>query len=406
MSHPNPIPVGIDCIGFYTSRYCVDLAAIAPHRNRRPAVYERTVGQRTMAVPPPDEDVVTMGANAAAEAIQQPDAHPEQIELLLFATESAVDQAKAGAITIHRLLGLPERCRALELKQACYSATAAVRLAIPYLRARPDARVLVVASDIARYGLNTPGESTQGAGAIALLLAAQPRIAAFDDDAGFYTEDVDDFWRPNYRDEALVDGRLSVHAYLHALAATWEQYHAASARHLGDLHRFCYHLPFTRMAETAHRHLLRHHGEAAEETTVRRHLNDSLHYNRVIGNSYTASLYIALLCLLEHDHQLAGRRIALFSYGSGCMAEFFSATIADQYRARVRPDRHQATLDTRTQLSYDDYVDFYRFQLPRDGSSLVLPRHDTGRFRLAAVEDHRRRYDPVPADPPGHGPNR
>ena len=59
------------------------------------------------------------------------------IEMLLFATESGIDQSKAAGIYVHELLGLPARCRVVELKQACYSGTAALQLALPFLRENP-----------------------------------------------------------------------------------------------------------------------------------------------------------------------------------------------------------------------------------------------------------------------------
>ena len=65
-----------------------------------------------------NEDVVTMAASAAKRIIE--DTKPDNIDMLLFATESSIDQSKAAGIYVHRLLGLSSRCRVVELKQACY----------------------------------------------------------------------------------------------------------------------------------------------------------------------------------------------------------------------------------------------------------------------------------------------
>src|SRR5204862_1630152 len=47
-----------------------------------------------------------------------------------------------------------------------------------------------------------------------------------------------------------------------------------------------------------------------------------------IGNTYTASLYLCLAASLEDEgRKLAGRRLGLFSYGSGCCAEFFTGLV-------------------------------------------------------------------------------
>ena len=69
----------------------------------------------------------------------------EDIDHLLFATESGLDFSKASGIYVHRLLGLPRRCRVVELKQACYSATAAIRMALPMLQENPEKKILVIA---------------------------------------------------------------------------------------------------------------------------------------------------------------------------------------------------------------------------------------------------------------------
>lgn len=46
------------------------------------------------------------------------------------------------------------------------------------MRVHPDKKALVIGSDVARYGLNTPGEPTQGGGAVAMLISADPKVLA------------------------------------------------------------------------------------------------------------------------------------------------------------------------------------------------------------------------------------
>ena len=52
---------------------------------------------------------------------------------------------------------------------------------------------MVVAADIAKYGLNSGGEPTQGAGAVAMLVASEPRILALKEDNVMLTQDIYDF---------------------------------------------------------------------------------------------------------------------------------------------------------------------------------------------------------------------
>ena len=117
---PASVTVGIEALGFASSHYCIPLTDLAAARGVAPERFTTALGQELMAVPPPGEDIVTLGANAAADALAA--AAPGGIDMLLFATESAVDQAKAAGMFVHGLLDLPTRCRVLELKQACYAA--------------------------------------------------------------------------------------------------------------------------------------------------------------------------------------------------------------------------------------------------------------------------------------------
>ena len=381
--------VGIEALGLYVPRYYVSLDELAKARGVDPAKFTHGIGQELMAVPAPDEDVVTLGANAAYEALQ--DVDRSQIDTLIFATESGVDQSKAAAIYTHHLLDLPRRCKSFEVKQACCGSTAALQMALAMVAQKPTRKVLIIAADIARYGLGTAGEPTQGAGAVAMVISSQPRIMAFDSEWGSYTEDVMDFWRPNYLDEAVVDGKYSIKVYLKALAESWAEYTEESGLSYADHSRFCYHLPFTRMGEKAHRQLAKlNELERSDDQQI----EQGLRYNRIIGNSYTASLYIGLTSLLENSSEdLSGHRVGMFSYGSGCMAAYFSGVVLPEYREQLRANRRSEQFDTRQPLTVEMYETFYQHELPRDGSQYLTPKHDTGLFRLSGVQDHKRLYE-------------
>ncbi len=385
------IKVGIDTIAFYTSQYFLALSQLAAARGVDPNKYAVGLGQHYMAVPPPDEDIVTMAAHAANRALRAVDVNT--IEMLLFATESGIDQSKAAGIYVHGLLGLSERCRVVELKQACYSATIALQLALTFLRQHPDKKVLLIASDNARYGLNTPGEPSQGCGAVAMVLSANPRILALDPEYGVVTESVMDFWRPNYSDSAFVDGKYSSKLYLNMLEKTWQQYRTLSGRDFTDHQYFCYHSPVSRLVEKAHQYLAKlNQCEAQPE-----HIHYSLEYARQIGNSYAASLYIGLTALLDtQPDDLAGKRVGFYSYGSGCVAEYFSGVIQPGYREGLDTEAHQDMLAQRASLSCAEYEDFYSFKYPQDGSYCKIPSYRTGQFRLAAIQDHKRIYERTP----------
>lgn len=352
-------PIGIDDLAAATTGYVLSLDDIAAAAGVDPAKYRIGLGQEQMSVPGPDEDIVTLACAAAAQIIERHGA--DRIRTLFFATESGVDQSKSAGMFVHRLLGLPTACRVVEVKQACYSATAALQAAADMVARRPDEQVLVIASDIARYDIDSPAEATQGAGAVAILVGTDPSIARLEDRVGVFTSDVDDFWRPNDRLTALVDGKASVSAYLDGMTRAWDDYRAHGGVPVTQIDRFCHHQPFTKMAAKAHRRLSEHTGVALDPTLI----TDSTAYNRRIGNSYTASLYLALASLLDHDDELAGLRIGMFSYGSGSVSEFFTLVVSDGYRARTRERA------TRDMLAARHPVDPPRYRALRAASDSV-----------------------------------
>ena len=385
--------VGIDEISFYTSNYFLDLKTLAEVQGTDPDKYYTGIGQEKMGMAAPDEDVVTMAANAALPLIES--AGTEGVSTLMFATETGIDQSKAAGIYVHRLLGLNDNCRVVELKQACYSATAALQMACALVARKPDSKVLVIASDIARYDLDTPGEATQGCGAVAMMVTANPRLVSIDPEVGNYAEDVMDFWRPNYRSTALVDGKYSTKIYLKALKKAWDHFRYVSPLTFSDFSHFCYHLPFSRMAQKAHQQLVRHNkaGLSAEQQNAQ--IDKTLVYNRTIGNSYTASMYIGLTSLLDNTAEdLSGKRIGFFSYGSGCVGEFFSGTVVPGYRNALHAARHHEMLAARQEISHDEYLELYRHQVPTDGGEHRFAEGTTGRFRLAGISHHKREYVP------------
>lgn len=383
--------VGIDEISFYTSNYYLDLRTLAEVQNTDTEKYYQGIGQEKMSMAAPDEDVVTMAANAALPLIER--VGTDSITTLMFATETGIDQSKSAGVYVHRLLNLHENCRVVELKQACYSATASIQMACALVARQPDKKVLVIASDIARYDLDSPGEATQGCGAVAMLIAADPRLVEIDPEVGNYTEDVMDFWRPNYRTNALVDGKYSTKIYLKSLKKAWQHFYEASSLAFNDFSHFCYHLPFSRMAQKAHQTLAKFNKSGLAVEQLEQQIQDTLHYNKTIGNSYTASMYIGLTSLLENcTENLANSRIGFFSYGSGCVAEFFSGRVVAGYEQFLHRDKHQQMLAARQEVSYDEYLDLYRYPDPRDGSENTIEAKTSGRFRLTEISNHKREY--------------
>lgn len=388
------VKVGIESLAFYIPRYYLSLKTLAKARGIDENKYIQGLGQHFMAVNPPDEGIVTMAANAAHQALQG--VNKDAITHVLFATESGIDQSKSAGVFVHHLLKLNNRCRVTELKQACYSATVGLQMGLALIRQDPKQKVLLIASDIARYGLNTTGESSQGGGAVAMVLSANPKIIAIDQESGYYTTDVMDFFRPNYRDEALVDGKFSCEMYLKLLKETWTQYSELSGHNYDDHTYFCYHTPIPRLAEKAHQKLAWLNSIPHKDEKFHQQVEITLNYSRRIGNCYSASLFLCFISLLENcTEDLTNKRVGFYSYGSGCTGEFFSGTVQVGYQDNMHKAYHQQQLSQREELTQEKYEHFYNFKFPTDGSKFILPKHNTGKYRLNSLNQHKRMYEEV-----------
>lgn len=384
--------IGIDQIDFYVPKFYVDMAKLAEARNVEPNKFLIGIGQTEMSVSPVSQDIVSMGANAAKNIVTEED--KKQISMVIVATESAIDSAKASAVQIHNLLGIQPFARCFEMKEACYAATPAIQLAKDYLANRPNEKVLVIASDTARYGLNSGGEPTQGVGAVAMMITHNPRILAFNDDAVAYTEDVYDFWRPTGHSYPLVDGALSKDAYIRSFQQSWTEYAKRTNKTLADFASLCFHVPFTKMGKKALDSILT--DEISDETKERltEGYEAATYYNRYVGNIYTGSLYLSLISLLETRTLEAGQSIGLFSYGSGSVGEFFSGTLVAGYQDALNIDGHKALLNNRTELSVADYESYFaRFDNLEFNHDIELADEQNAIFYLNEINDNIRHYN-------------
>ena len=392
--------VGIDAIAVAVPHAYLDLADLAEARGVAPSKYVEGLGVRRMAVAAPWEDPVALAVNAARRLFASSGADPRQVGLCVVGTETAVDHSKPIAAWVHRLVGLPQRTRSYEAKHACFGGTAGLLTAVDWI-ASGSARgrtALVVCTDIARYELRSPGEPTQGAGAVALLVSARPRLLTLEPGvSGSYTSEVNDFWRPLHRKEAVVDGHHSVDCYLDAVAGAyraWQDACAAADVH-GELARRLYHVPYGKMARKAHRHsrMLDGLGEAEADATFAKEVATSLAFPAEVGNIYTGSLYLALASLLHHEAAaIEGQRIGLFSYGSGCVAESFAGRVANgagAFAARLRLD---APLGDRRRCTVPEYEAIRALDATLDSRPVGEHQARHGEVAFAGVEGDRRVY--------------
>ena len=335
------------------------------------------------------QDIVTLAANAALSIIDDEDR--ESIEMILFGTETGIDQSKSAAVYMQRMLGLSNRVRSVELKHACYGATAALQLAKGHIALNPTSKVLVIASDIAKYGLNSGGEPTQGAGAVAMIVSSDPRLLVLDNETSLFTDDVMDFWRPNYAPYPMVDGKFSNEQYIRFFAEVWNDYQAKTNEQFSDFDAICFHLPYTKMGMKAFKPFLEEMSEEEQERFTARYQEAAV-YNRQVGNIYTGSLFLSFISLLENSSVLvAGDRIGFFSYGSGAVGEFFAGELVEGFENQLHIAEHKALLENRKMLTVEEYEEIFTEVVDASGEQ-TFTREDNSPITLTAVVDHQRQY--------------
>lgn len=361
--------IGIEKIRVFPTTLSLDLSVLAKerrydveHMHNDLRVYERGVN-------PPWEDPVTMAVNAARPMLSEEDI--ASIGLLIVATETGLDQEKSLSSWVFRYLNLPSNCRHFEIKMACYSGTAALKMAAVWIAsgaARPGQKALIITTDQSLVSIKRPWEYICGAGATALLVSDKPDFLEIElDNFGVYSHEVSDVIRPLPWVET-GNSEHSLFAYMEALIGSYEDYLANCGtidfKHFFDYN--IYHVPFSGISFRAHKQLMGFNGyygkkeiiESFEQKTL-----PSLAYSQRIGGTYGGSIFVALLGLVSKAASIkSGDRVGIFSYGSGSCAEYYSGLIGESAKEIATTIHLDQMLNARYKLSVQEYERFDQIQ--------------------------------------------
>ena len=201
--------VGIDDFSLYVPQIFLPIAALAEARDLNYAKLNKGLGLTEMAVADAREDAATMAANAVLDLMHKNDLDPNDIGRLYLGTESALDGAKPTATYVLDMLqdhfadthggNCFLHCDVVDLTFACIGGVDALQNCLEWAGAKAGRTGIVVASDEAKYEMQSPGEYTQGAGAVAMLVQQNPRLLAIDPDFGVACRPAHDFFKPNRR---------------------------------------------------------------------------------------------------------------------------------------------------------------------------------------------------------------
>src|SRR5215471_7423078 len=356
--------IGIEALNVYCGLAYIPVSAIFEGRGLDLGrLGNLMMEKRSIAFP--FEDPVTNAVNAAKPVIDTLDANErDRIEIVITSSESGIDYSKSITSYVHEYLGLSRNCRLIEVKQACYAATAALQMAVAYVASgiSPGSKVLVIGTDISLVNEKTGyTEPVMGTGAAAILIGDQARVMAVDLGAfGNYSFETLDSARPSPEfDVADVD--RSLFAYLDCLSNSFQDYRSKVSK-VDLVETFDYlamHTPFSGLVKAAHRKMMREFVDTSPQQIDQdfmRRVQPSLEYPSIVGNLCSGSVYLALASIIDRAQYTGTARVGLFSYGSGCSSEFFSGIIdrgSAVAQARFGIGAH---LQRRFELTFDEYL--------------------------------------------------
>lgn len=355
--------IGIEAINAYVGQVCIDVRTLFQARSLDfKRIDNLMMEQKSVSLP--CEDVVTNAVNAAKPILDCLSMQEkQQIELVIAATESGLDFGKAITTYIHDYLGLSRRCRVFEIKQACYAGTAALNMAAYMVASSTNAEVkaLVISTDTARSQIKmTYAEPSQGTGAVAILVSNKPDILELDLGAnGYHSYEVMDTCRPQAEIE-LGDADLSLASYMDCLEQCYKNYaeRVEGADWQTTFDYLIFHTPFAGLVKGAHRAIMRNIMQA-DATSIERdfqqRIKPGLKYCMRVGNIYSATVYLALCGLIDEIDLPAPKRVGIFSYGSGCSAEFFSGVLNPMAKYKLSLMEINNNLNKRYNLTIEQY---------------------------------------------------
>ncbi len=432
---------GIDSIAFDIPQLYVPITTLAENRNIEADKLIKGLGLHKMSFLDVHQDVVTMASNAALKLIRQENLNPKEINRIYVGTESGVDSSKPVASyvlsNLENVLGKESflNCDVVDLTFACIGAIDALQNCLDYIRLNPTKKAIVIASDNAKYDLNSTGEYTQGAGAIAMLITAEPRILSFSNEVGISTQGVFDFFKPRrtvnkeevlqlennpewnsvleseiaiYKEQPVFDGQYSNQCYINRISEAYEHYKSESNQS-GKVYEnwtnILMHLPYcfqgrrtfieifakenpdlldTQIGETT-KDKIKALAKSPEYLAL---VNDKILPSEIasgqIGNIYTGSIFLGLLSALCYHFQqktdLTNQKFGLIAYGSGSKSKVFEAEISPKWQTVIEKVKLFETLEKATAIDFSTYEKLHKKELKQ---SVLVPKNE---FYLDSIE--------------------
>lgn len=408
---------GIEAASYRMPSLYLEIKDLAEKRGIEPAKLEKGLGLHKMGFPDVHEDAATFAAEALLKLISDYQLNPKEIARIYLGTESALDAAKPTASYAMQMVEEvlePEfgarvfrNCDVVDLTFACIGAVDALHNSLDFVRANPDKKAVVIASDYAKYELASSGEYTQGGGAVALLVSSKPDLLEIDNHWGVATESVFDFFKPRrhfqkedlqgapdsfpdrieiFTDEPVFDGQYSNQCYQDRIREAYNHYKEITGleKPYENWKYLIFHLPYAFHGKRVFTEIYslenglpygtpEEQKAAAKSEGYIQFINEKIEKSQrassEIGNMYTASIFMALLSALQtsfnENEELAGQEIGFLGYGSGSKSKVFTGKISGNWKEVAEKWNLFQELKNRTVIDFDTYEKLHRKQLQK-----------------------------------------
>merc|ERR1719330_1146875 len=454
--HSWPQQVGIIAMDIYFPHQYVDQAELETHDGVSSGKYTVGLGQTRMGFCSDREDVNSLCLTVVSRLLEKSGTDHSQIGRMEVGTETIIDKSKSVKSVLMKLFTDSGNTdlEGVDSTNACYGGTAALFNSVNWVESSAwDGRLaLAVCADIAVYAAG-PARPSGGAGAVAMLIGPHAPLVLDRGVRATHMQHVYDFYKPDMSSEyPVVDAKLSIQCYLSALDKCYAKYKTkADSKGLGPVtldtfDSVLFHTPYCKLVQKSLARLaLNDYLDVPQESKATKYPNlekmkdtklEDSYFDRDVekafmahslatfesktkpglkiatnvGNMYTPSLYGGLISFMVSLplEQLAGKHVALFSYGSGMASSFFSLRISTdsspdsplarftscladvlprlEARSKVAPAEFVATLSGREKA----------FQAPFQPVG-PLDQLFPGTFHLQGVDAmHRREYGRTP----------
>ena len=414
---------GIDAIAFDVAQLHLPIKTLATARNIEPEKLEKGLGLIKMTLPDVHQDTVVFGANALTKLVIDNQNDLNEIARIYVGTESAIDSSKPISSFLIALMeqkfgeGILAECDVVDFTFACIGGVDALQNCLDFVRLNPAKKAIVVTTDFAKYDLNSTGEYTQGAGALAMLITANPKIIAFENEWATSTKGVFDFFKPYrtvskkditgnqfndswfdnleaeieiHKDQPVFDGQYSNQCYMdrtrdayfsfkklkntsETIYNTWESiimhlpYSFQGRRMLTEIFALDATTPILsgNEAPADYQNKLKEVSKSEEyRQFVTQKLQPAEIASSLIGNLYTGSIFMGFLSTLAHFYEskteLSNQKFGFLAYGSGSKSKVFEGTIQPNWAQAISNVNLFQTLEKSYEIGFETYEKLHK----------------------------------------------